>query len=1579
MTSHIGPRLTAVAAILTVSIAAGCGSSGGNRAEITLIAPKDKAELTIDDDVDPDTAGVQVEVRAQTTSIKAGTAALLVIAGQSETYLSEVDDSGLLVFEKPTLPPGPHTFTIHTATGSVTSPEYSYTLKTLVIESPLDGQGIALGDDIDQDQEGLQINVTIKAYAVDGADDITLSVDDMIVGSPVSPDVHGVAVFKSVTFASGTHTLKAIAGNVESSETTISVNPACASVTWVTPRVPSGDRLTLPGGKACPSNGDDYTIDVEISTDAGDGRPVELLVNTTTKRTSTVHGSVAVFEDVPLNQRMSANKLSVTVQGASGVTCAPVPFPKDIFVDCMGSDCKIGAPVPYSGKDAAGNPALYLNRSMLNGKGFDVRVDSDSGLLGRQLLLIIDQRDGSALSEEGKANGNKVSATFKSVELSPGEHSIEARCEDASGNITESGEAAIVVDTDACEVEIQKPAADTLFLPDDDVDHDAANGVQIATESAITGGDCIGARAAICDPSEGISGSEFAEFDGEKLSADVKLGTDAEQTLCVEARDRADNESRASVNLKFRSVLPNVRIESPTDQTRFNAAGNDGLVMDSNPGTTACDADFRVLCSEVGAQLQLRRNDAQGPVVATGTCEPRAGGDPELPEGYNGRAKLDDVAFLAPGKHEATLVATQTVQGSTESLVGASEPMTMSGWCELPPVTLIQGCPAEQIEIPGSGKAQAGPLTALYLGQLAEAPMEATLTVTDPGGTEISSQTAMLATDRYKFNAFSLGETEQMVATKIVLTDMFANTTTVTCPTMVVSDLPALSITSPVHDTIFGPTGGCGVGVADKFGLPVAITLDQTSDRELSYSVNSGSSASLPITSTSMNPCIPVGDGANTVTFQLKSTISVGVAQAAVSVTANVLQITTPAANATLSNADDACDPGFGAHVVADVAPGFEGAAATVSQGSTQVAAAVSSGKIDTCLPSLPRGTSTLTVSLDGKSISRGVNVTVTGSAPSSSIMLTSVTQPPDNAYRSSSVTLGWSAPTEDYPGQLKAYELRCATSELAETATPSDKDTWWNAAKPIMLAGNVVPPATSAAAGIRIGESLHCVLRARDGANQLSPISGSAPVSYPFREQRVDVSEFNSMGYALASIGDVNDDGINDVLVGGTGRAYLYFGNSAGLAAKVNAGAPDVTFRGAPGASMRDLGSRVAALGDIDGDGENDFAISHPSWSATSPSSIGLTGAVYVFYGRKSSDQPWPSDVDLTSTSTAACGADVCFYGEVMNELLGGAIAPAGDFNNDGRPDIALSASARSTSDPLAGRQYVLLGRAFHGGGSRPGTFWNAIIRLPSSDPAGFYVDGVATGVDATSNAQMGIAVAAVGNTDGMPGGDLLISSLGRMATSITAKLYFLSGRSHDGSAPQLKAIPNSELVFKAGGTTGSFGARLAPLRNFYDATESGVADVAVFEALGDTFYVYLGDKNGSSVSFANDTRLVVQGPSGSAFGNAGLGAGRGYNPSISNVSRSDIDGDGLDDLCIGSGLGTRPINIFYGADVDDALSGNQLNAAAASQVQFDARPGTVARSVQPVGDITGDGAIDLVVGEPDANSNAGGITILY
>lgn len=152
-----------------------------------------------------------------------------------------------------------------------------------------------------------------------------------------------------------------------------------------------------------------------------------------------------------------------------------------------------------------------------------------------------------------------------------------------------------------------------------------------------------------------------------------------------------------------------------------------------------------------------------------------------------------------------------------------------------------------------------------------------------------------------------------------------------------------------------------------------------------------------------------------------------------------------------------------------------------------------------------------------------------------------------------------------------------------------------------------------------------------------------------------------------LNRIGDVNNDGIDDFLVGsGAGRdtsgtvqylqeAYIFYGGSS------ISSTPDETIDLDPsgdytGQGIR-AGERAAALGDIDRDGNDDFAVSSPQ--------------------KPVGDRSGEVRVVLSSTDTP-----VLLSPDGTPFDFGDGLA-AGDFNGDGIPDIAVSVISSFQTPP--------------------------------------------------------------------------------------------------------------------------------------------------------------------------------------------------------------------------------------------------------------------------------------------------------
>jgi hypothetical protein len=153
--------------------------------------------------------------------------------------------------------------------------------------------------------------------------------------------------------------------------------------------------------------------------------------------------------------------------------------------------------------------------------------------------------------------------------------------------------------------------------------------------------------------------------------------------------------------------------------------------------------------------------------------------------------------------------------------------------------------------------------------------------------------------------------------------------------------------------------------------------------------------------------------------------------------------------------------------------------------------------------------------------------------------------------------------------------------------------------------------------------------------------------------------------GLTLGSAGDIDADGFDDVVVGSSRAAYVFYGSARGLGAPVEFPLPERALYGAS----------VSGAGDVNGDGFDDVVIGAGDWDGQYRNQ----GRVYVHLG--SSD-------GLRLTSQKLSG------GQRAGARFGNAVAAAGDVNRDGFDDILVGApNWRNGEGVSEGRAFVYLG----------------------------------------------------------------------------------------------------------------------------------------------------------------------------------------------------------------------------------------------------------------------------------------------
>ena len=169
--------------------------------------------------------------------------------------------------------------------------------------------------------------------------------------------------------------------------------------------------------------------------------------------------------------------------------------------------------------------------------------------------------------------------------------------------------------------------------------------------------------------------------------------------------------------------------------------------------------------------------------------------------------------------------------------------------------------------------------------------------------------------------------------------------------------------------------------------------------------------------------------------------------------------------------------------------------------------------------------------------------------------------------------------------------------------------------------------------------------------------------------------------GHSVAGAGDVNGDGLDDILIGAynesfqAGTTYLVLGNTSGWELGMHLTNATASFKGEDGGDIS--GISVAGAGDLNGDGYDDILIGA---AADADTFLG-GGKVYVIFGNASG---W-------AMNTSLADAPASYHSEGPSYGFGWSVAGAGDVNGDGYDDFVVGAI---TYFVWGGKAYLFLGR---------------------------------------------------------------------------------------------------------------------------------------------------------------------------------------------------------------------------------------------------------------------------------------------
>jgi hypothetical protein len=423
--------------------------------------------------------------------------------------------------------------------------------------------------------------------------------------------------------------------------------------------------------------------------------------------------------------------------------------------------------------------------------------------------------------------------------------------------------------------------------------------------------------------------------------------------------------------------------------------------------------------------------------------------------------------------------------------------------------------------------------------------------------------------------------------------------------------------------------------------------------------------------------------------------------------------------------------------------------------------------------------------------------------------------------------------------------------------------------------------------------------------------------------------SSYSYFGQTLNSMGDLDGDGQADFGVGaweydsGKGGVFLFEGP---IATPDTYSADDIYAGSLEGDVMYgEFGWSLDTAGDVNSDGFDDVLVGMQSYDK---------GHAYLFLG--------PVRGDYTTTS-----ADATWSAEEYGDYAGKTVVGDFDFDADGTKDYAIGANyADSDTTDDVGAAYLIYG---------PGTgsdtsLADAPVKFIGTTAYGYFGDGLTGVPDMNGDGADELAVGAWQDS------------------SYNGAAYVFYGGSLGGEV----SASTADVTITGSGSYQYFGRYLSRAD---DINNDGYGDLLVEAPSGHSnygsIYVFLGPPTAGAADTVAQAEFYGEYSYGfNTYSGSGLdGAG-------------DVNLDGYSDVLIGAPY-VSPGGGIYNSGIGYLMYGPQTGDVSLSNARC-AFPGTVTNDqagsdMSFIGDQTGDGSPEVLIGSPYASSYNGAAWMVF